>query len=45
MGDLAEKPAPAAARVLEQRYGAGSLLLREGRARLTPEFLHFARSY
>lgn len=45
MGDLAEKPAPAAARILEQRYGTGSLLLLEGRARLTPEFIHFARSY
>ncbi len=45
MGDLAEKPAAAAARALEQRYGTGSLLLLEGRARLTPEFIRFARSY
>ena len=36
MGDLAEKPAAAAARALEQQYGTGSLLLLEGRARLTP---------
>jgi hypothetical protein len=45
MHDLTEKPAPSAARSLEQRYGAGNLLLLEGRARLTVGFIRFARSY
>jgi UTP-glucose-1-phosphate uridylyltransferase len=45
MHDLAEKPSPTVARSLEQRYGAGNLLLLEGRARLTAGFLRFARSY
>ena len=43
--DLTEKPAVPAARSLERRYGAGSLHLLEGRARLTPGFIRFARSY
>ena len=37
MVDLTEKPAPATARALEKRYGTGSLLLLEGRVRLTPD--------
>ncbi|MGD0608008.1 MAG: NUDIX domain-containing protein [Streptosporangiaceae bacterium] len=45
MHDLAEKPDPPAAQSLEQRYGTGSLLLLEGRARLTADFIRFARSY
>ena len=45
MHDLAEKPSPSAARSLEQRYGAGNLLLLEGRARLTAGFIRFARGY
>jgi UTP-glucose-1-phosphate uridylyltransferase len=45
MYDLAEKPGPSAARSLEQRYGTSSLLLLEGRARLTPGFIRFARTY
>jgi UTP-glucose-1-phosphate uridylyltransferase len=45
MHDLAEKPSPSTARSLEQRYGAGNLLLLEGRARLTAGFIRFARSY
>jgi UTP-glucose-1-phosphate uridylyltransferase len=43
--ELVEKPAPAAAMELEQRYGTSQLLLLEGRARLTPEFVSFARGY
>jgi hypothetical protein len=45
MLDLAEKPAPPAARALERRYGTGNLLLLEGRTRLTSGFIRFARSY
>jgi UTP-glucose-1-phosphate uridylyltransferase len=45
MTDLAEKPVPRAARALEQRYGTANLLLLEGRARLTADFIGFARSY
>jgi UTP-glucose-1-phosphate uridylyltransferase len=45
MLDLAEKPAPPAARALERRYGTGNLLLLEGRARLTSGFIRFARGY
>ena len=45
MLDLAEKPGPCTSQALEKRYGAGNLLLLEGRARLTPGFLRFARSY
>jgi NDP-sugar pyrophosphorylase family protein len=43
--ELAEKPGPAAATELEQRYGTSGLRLLEGRARLTAEFVSFARSY
>ncbi len=45
MHDLTEKPAPDAARALEQRYGTENLLVLEGRARLTPGFIRFARRY
>ena len=45
MLDLAEKPAPDAARALEQRYGTSNLLLLEGRARLTAGFIRFAPGY
>ncbi len=45
MLDLAEKPAPDAARALERRYGTGNLLLLEGRARLTAGFIRFAPGY
>lgn len=45
MLDLAEKPAPDAARALEQRYGTRNLLLLEGRARLTAGFIRFAPGY
>ena len=45
MLDLAEKPAPDAARALEQRYGTRNLLLLEGRARLTAGFIRFAAGY
>ena len=42
---LTEKPSPSAARALEQRHGAGNLLLLEGRARVTVDFLRFARAF
>ncbi len=45
MLDLTEKPAPDAARALEQRYGTRNLLLLEGRARLTAGFIRFAPGY
>lgn len=45
MLDLAEKPTPDAARALEQRYGTRNLLLLEGRARLTADFIRFAPGY
>jgi UTP-glucose-1-phosphate uridylyltransferase len=41
---LIEKPDPAQARALEEEHGTGSLLMLEGRARLTAPFLRFARS-
>lgn len=44
MLDLTERPGPAAARALEHRYGTGNLLLLEGRARLTADFVRFART-
>lgn len=40
---LVEKPDPAQARALEDMYGTGSLLMLEGRARLTAPFIRFAR--
>jgi UTP-glucose-1-phosphate uridylyltransferase len=43
--DLIEKPDPRTARELERRYGRHRLRLLEGRARLTPDFIGYARSY
>jgi hypothetical protein len=40
---LVEKPDPAQARPLEEEHGTGSLLMLEGRARLTAPFIRFAR--
>jgi UTP-glucose-1-phosphate uridylyltransferase len=45
MTGMAEKPAPDAARELEHRYGPANLRLLEGRARLTADFVRFARAY
>lgn len=45
MRDLHEKPGPAAARMLERLHGTSRLLMLEGRARLTPGFLSYARRY
>jgi UTP-glucose-1-phosphate uridylyltransferase len=45
MGELIEKPGLAAVMELERRYGTGRLRLLEGRARLTAQFVSFARSY
>jgi UTP-glucose-1-phosphate uridylyltransferase len=42
---LTEKPNLSAARTLEQRHGAGNLLLLEGRARVTADFIRFARTF
>jgi UTP-glucose-1-phosphate uridylyltransferase len=42
---LTEKPSPSAARALEQRHGARNLLLLEGRARVTADFIRFARTF
>jgi UTP-glucose-1-phosphate uridylyltransferase len=42
---LIEKPGLAQAAELEERYGPGNLLMLEGRARLTPGFIEFARSH
>jgi UTP-glucose-1-phosphate uridylyltransferase len=41
---LIEKPGPAQARELEEEHGPGNLLMLEGRAHLTRQFLDFARS-
>ena len=41
---LVEKPGPAQAVQLEQQHGPANLLMLEGRARLTPAFIEFARS-
>jgi UTP-glucose-1-phosphate uridylyltransferase len=41
---LIEKPGPAQARELEEEHGPGNLLMLEGRAHLTSQFLDFARS-
>jgi NDP-sugar pyrophosphorylase family protein len=43
--DLIEKPGLTAVIDLERRYGAGRLRLLEGRARLTAQFVSFARGY
>jgi len=42
---LVEKPDPAQARALEDKHGTGSLLMLEGRARLTAQFIRFARDH
>ena len=42
---LTEKPGPSVARALEQRHGAGNLLLLEGRGRVTADFIRFARAF
>jgi UTP-glucose-1-phosphate uridylyltransferase len=44
MASLAERPSPAEARALERRHGRGNLLLLEGRARVTADFVRFARA-
>jgi UTP-glucose-1-phosphate uridylyltransferase len=44
MTGLTEKPGPAAARSLERCHGPENLLLFEGRARLTLDFVDFART-
>jgi hypothetical protein len=41
---LTEKPEPAAARALEREHGRSNLLLLEGRARLSADFIAFARA-
>lgn len=43
--ELVEKPVLVAAMELEQRYGISQLRLLEGRARLTADFVRFARDY
>jgi UTP-glucose-1-phosphate uridylyltransferase len=45
VADLIEKPSPSAASALERRYGARNLLLHEGRARVTADFIRFARTF
>jgi UTP-glucose-1-phosphate uridylyltransferase len=45
VADLTEKPDPSAARALERRHSAGNLLLLEGRARVTADFIRFARAF
>jgi UTP-glucose-1-phosphate uridylyltransferase len=45
VADLIEKPSPGAASALERRHGAGNLLLLEGRARVTADFIRFARTF
>lgn len=42
---LTEKPGPSAARALERRHGTRNLLLLEGRARVTADFIRFARAF
>ena len=42
---LVEKPDPAQARALEDKHGTASLLMLEGRARLTAPFIRFARGH
>jgi UTP-glucose-1-phosphate uridylyltransferase len=42
---LTEKPSPSAASALERRHGPGNLLLLEGRARVTADFIRFARAF
>jgi len=45
VADLTEKPSPSAARALERRHGARNLLVLEGRARVTADFIRFARAF
>jgi len=45
MLDLVEKPDPITARNLERHHGTDNLMLLEGRARLTREFIAFARTH
>jgi UTP-glucose-1-phosphate uridylyltransferase len=45
VADLTEKPDPTAARALERRHGARNLLVLEGRARVTADFIRFARAF
>lgn len=45
MTGLIEKPGPEQARLVESAHGAANLLLLEGRARLTPGFVEFARAH
>jgi hypothetical protein len=45
VADLIEKPSPSAASALERRYGARNLTLLEGRARVTADFIRFARAF
>jgi UTP-glucose-1-phosphate uridylyltransferase len=42
---LVEKPDPAGARALEEEHGTENLLMLEGRAKLTAEFIQFARGH
>jgi hypothetical protein len=42
---LTEKPGPSAARALERRHGARNLLVLEGRARVTADFIRFAHAF
>lgn len=42
---LTEKPSPTAARALERRHGGRNLLVLEGRARVTADFIRFARAF
>lgn len=44
VADLVEKPSPSADSALERRHGAGNLLLLEGRARVSADFIRFARA-
>jgi UTP-glucose-1-phosphate uridylyltransferase len=45
LAGLTEKPSLCTARALEQRYGTRNLLLLEGRARVTADFIRFARTF
>ena len=45
MTGLVEKPGPTAAQLLERNHGTDNLFLLEGRARLTMDFIDFARAY
>jgi hypothetical protein len=45
VADVIEKPSPSAAYALERRHGPGNLLLLEGQARVTADFIRFARAF